>query len=88
MKHSAEKVASKPSDYLKCGKCGRLNWYENEECIDTDCDGTEDDLVEYETEEKFIEAVEDYVEVFYEEADEDFDWKNDFEGWAEIEMTV
>ncbi len=37
MEHTLEKIAAKPSDYTICKVCGRLNWYENTECVDTDC---------------------------------------------------
>ena len=30
-------IYSKPSDFKVCKACKRLNWYENETCINTDC---------------------------------------------------
>lgn len=32
MKTYAPKIIGKPSDYWVCPNCGKLNWYENEEC--------------------------------------------------------
>jgi hypothetical protein len=49
-------VESKPSDFKICKKCKRLNWYENEECVNFDCDATEEDFDEsHEAVEKWIE---------------------------------
>ena len=39
MHHSLDKIHSKLTDYKLCGRCGNLNWYENEKCIW--CDTTE-----------------------------------------------
>lgn len=33
MEHSIERIAGKPSDYKYCNECGRINWYENTNCI-------------------------------------------------------
>ena len=30
-------IYCKQSDYKVCKKCKRLNWYENESCVNTDC---------------------------------------------------
>jgi uncharacterized protein with PIN domain len=27
-------ILGKPSDFKVCEKCGRINWYENEKCIE------------------------------------------------------
>ena len=32
-------LLAKPTDFKKCTKCSRPNWYENEECVHLDCDG-------------------------------------------------
>ncbi len=33
MRHSIERMLSKPNDYKRCRHCGCWNWYENDECI-------------------------------------------------------
>jgi len=39
MHHTIARIVGKPEDYKKCRLCGRVNWYENEQCIN--CGGTE-----------------------------------------------
>ena len=41
-------ILSKPSDFKICDKCGRINWYENEVCIDCGNDDFRDDQKEVE----------------------------------------
>ena len=33
MEHMVSVIVSKPSDYKKCKSCGKVNWYEREECV-------------------------------------------------------
>jgi len=33
MHHTIGRIAGKPEDYKKCLRCGSVNWYENETCI-------------------------------------------------------
>jgi predicted nucleic acid-binding Zn-ribbon protein len=33
MEHALSKIAVKPNDYFFCEKCGRLNWYDNENVL-------------------------------------------------------
>ena len=33
MRHTVDRMISKPSDYKRCERCGCWNWYENLECI-------------------------------------------------------
>ena len=33
MRHTVDRMLSKPSDYKICMECGTWNWYENDECI-------------------------------------------------------
>lgn len=46
-------IYSKPSDFKICRACKRLNWYENETCINTDCTSNLFDDSEGEVEEAF-----------------------------------
>jgi ribosomal protein L40E len=34
MHHTIGYILSKPEDFKICLKCGRINWYENEDCLD------------------------------------------------------
>jgi len=34
MTHSLAKIICKDTDYKLCSHCDRINWYENEVCID------------------------------------------------------
>lgn len=33
-------LLAKPTDFKKCVKCNRPNWYENDECVHLDCTST------------------------------------------------
>ena len=37
MTHELGKMVGKPHDYKLCSHCNRINWYENEVCIDCSC---------------------------------------------------
>jgi uncharacterized OB-fold protein len=38
MKHTIDRIVNKIADYKQCDSCGKINWYENTECIE--CDST------------------------------------------------
>ena len=64
-------IETKPSDFKVCKKCKCLNWYENEDCVRTDCDGTEFDESE--------EAVNRWVK-------EEYEFWQEEEGYTEEEV--
>jgi len=38
MEHELARIFQKPNDYKLCNKCNRLNWYENDCCIECGSD--------------------------------------------------
>ena len=61
-------IFQKPSDFKVCKACKRLNWYENEACINIDCNSHKFDSSEssvlnmYTKETDYWICVEDYGE--------------------------
>ena len=61
MRHTVDRIRNKPSDYVACEECDAINWYENEECVNSDC--LSDMLIQV-SEERIQELVADYTDGF------------------------
>ena len=48
-------IQAKPQDYKVCRACGRINWYENKECIECGSDDFSDN----------VSLVEEYIQEEY-----------------------
>ena len=54
MEHTYEKMIGKSSDYIECNNCGRINWHENDRCLDCNLSITNPDTMTDKHMDKFI----------------------------------